>query len=60
MNRFLLFVGFILEISLFILVGFLIIPALLIAAIILPIAVIWAIIVGEGIKKQVLKELQNA
>jgi len=59
MNRFLLFIGFVLEIGLFILVGFLLVPAVLIALTILPFAIIWAIYVGEGIKKQVLRELKE-
>jgi hypothetical protein len=59
-NRFTLFLGFLLEISMFILVGFLLLPAILIALTILPIAILWAIHVGEGIKKQVIRELQNA
>ena len=58
-NRFTLFLGFLLEISMFIFIGVLIVPLALFAAIMLPIAIIWAIIVGEGIKKQVLKELKN-
>jgi hypothetical protein len=58
-SRFTLFVGFLLEISLFILVGVLLIPAVLISLTILPIAIIWAIVVGEGIKKQVLKEIHE-
>ena len=54
-----LFFGFLLEVCAFILVGILFSPFILLALLLLPFALLWAIFVGNGIKRYVISEFKR-